>query len=101
MPTPEGKIEAYLVERVKETGGRIRKLKWLGRNNAPDRILWWPAFNTSAIFVEVKAPGKKPTIGQAREHAAMRADGLSVRVVDSIAGVDDFIAIFANEHEAR
>ena len=40
--TPEGKIEKYFIKRVKETGGEQRKLKWIGRNGAPDRLAWWP-----------------------------------------------------------
>jgi hypothetical protein len=83
----EKKIETYLKKRVLETGGRIRKLKWLDRNGAPDRFVWWPEEKKGrgpvAAFVEVKAPGKKPTVQQYREHARLREDGLDIWVVDS------------------
>ena len=87
--TPEGKIEAYLRKRVLETGGRIRKLSWIGRRGAPDRLIWWPG--PLLTFVELKAPGKKPTKQQAREHARLREDGFDVLVVDSMEAVDRFV----------
>jgi len=42
------------------------------------------------IFVEVKAPGKKPTPLQERDHAARRALGCDVRVIDSKDDADAF-----------
>lgn len=84
--TPEGKIEAYLRRRVLETGGRIRKLSWIGRRGAPDRLVWWPG--PDLVFVEVKAPGKKATKQQEREHDRLRADGFCVLVVDSLEGAE-------------
>jgi len=35
----ESDIEAHLVKRVKELGGEVRKVKWIGRNGAPDRLV--------------------------------------------------------------
>lgn len=84
--TPEGKIEAYLKKRVLETGGHIRKLKWIGQRGAPDRMVWWPG--PDVVFVEVKAPGKKATKQQEREHVRLRQDGFEVAVVDSKERVD-------------
>ena len=91
--TPENKVEKHLVDRVKATGGKIRKLKWIGRNGAPDRMVWWPKKRGSAdiFFVELKAPGKKPTEQQLKEHKKMRADGLHVIVLDGTDGVDAFV----------
>lgn len=87
--TPEGKIEAYLRRRVLETGGRIRKLSWIGRRGAPDRLIWWPG--PLLAFVELKAPGKKPTPQQEREHERLRADGFTVLVVDSLKGAEEAV----------
>jgi hypothetical protein len=39
-------------------------------------------------FAELKAPGKKPTPLQEREHARLRAMGFTVHVIDSKEGVD-------------
>ena len=79
--TPEGKIQAYLVKRVHETGGAYRRLQWIGRNGAPDVIAWWP--DGSVAFIEVKALGEKPTKQQLYEHRQMIETGLDVYVVDS------------------
>jgi len=38
----------------------------------------------SIIFVELKAPGKKPTKKQARDHRRRRKMGCDVRVIDSV-----------------
>jgi hypothetical protein len=96
--TPEGKIEAYLKKRVLESGGRIRKLKWIGTRGAPDRLVWWPRTpeEDTAVevhFVEVKAPGKKPTKQQQREHDRLKRDGFYVKVIDSKDAVDVFVEL--------
>ena len=44
-----------------------------------------------AIFVELKAPGKKPTPAQLRDHARRREMGFRVEVLDSIEAVDRFV----------
>lgn len=35
----ESDIEKYLVKRVKALGGEIRKVAWIGREGAPDRLV--------------------------------------------------------------
>jgi hypothetical protein len=97
----EKKIETYLRKRVLETGGRIRKLKWIGQRGAPDRWIWWPeekkGLGPVAAFVEVKAPGKKPTVQQHREHKRLREDGFGVEVVDSKESVDTMLGFLTTE----
>jgi len=61
----ERQIEDYLVKVVKERGGEIRKVKWIGRSAAPDRLIMDPKYGM--VFVELKRPGKKPTAPQQRE----------------------------------
>jgi hypothetical protein len=96
-------IENYLVKRVKEIGGEIRKVKWPGRNSAPDRVVMLPRGETAiwnswtnTIWVELKPPGGKATFpknaherSQHREHERMRAVGQRVEVIDSFEGVDE------------
>lgn len=103
----ESIIEAYGKKRAEAAGGVIRKLKWIGRNSAPDRVLMIPrkeGLQESAIlpgvmiwscldqgelvWVEFKATGKKPTGAQVREHNRMRAVGQTVLVWDSIEAID-------------
>lgn len=81
----EAKVEKYLDVRVQQFGGFTRKLEWIGRRGAPDRIVF---LNRQVFFVELKAPGKKAAPHQAREHERMRAQGAKVWVADSFDAVD-------------
>lgn len=83
----ERDIENYLVKRVKALGGEVRKVQWIGRRGAPDRLVMLP-FHPYTTWVELKAPGKKPEPHQEREHQRMRARGQRVLVIDTIEGVD-------------
>lgn len=94
--TPEGKIEKHLIKEVEASGGKLRKLKWIGKNGAPDRMIWWPRKDGepfSFALIELKAKGKKPTKVQELEHEAMREDGWTVIVADSIEAVDAAILL--------
>ena len=84
--TPEGKIEAYLKKRVLGDGARIRKLSWPAHRGAPDRMVWWPGEPDGSG--QVKAPGKKATKQQEREHVRLQQDGFAVAVVNSKERVD-------------
>ena len=98
----ESEIESYLVKRVKEVGGECRKVKWLGRNGAPDRLVMLPPRDreeNGTIWVELKTEGLAALFPhtpherqQHREHERMRAVGQRVVVIDSIAGVDALLA---------
>jgi streptogramin lyase len=85
----ESAIEQYLVEQVKALGGEVRKVKWIGRNGAPDRIAMLPG---RTVWVELKAPGEKCRPHQIREHERMRRMGQVVEVVDSFERVDEALA---------
>lgn len=93
----ERDIEAYLVKRVKKLGGECRKVKWLDRRGAPDRVLFLPSVMVlrdgldKCVWVELKAPGKKPEPHQLREHERMRKMGQRVEVIDSFEGVDQLL----------
>lgn len=89
----ESDIEKHLVARVKALGGEVRKVQWVGRRGAPDRLVMLGKFNRPVcIFVELKAPGVKPEAYQLREHLRMRELGLCVRVIDSIEGVEELLS---------
>ncbi|MGI9153592.1 MAG: VRR-NUC domain-containing protein [Rubrivivax sp.] len=92
----ERDIEAHLVKRVREVGGEVRKVQWIGRNGAPDRLVMLPpeAYvddQHCCIWVELKAPGAKPKPQQLREHERMRAMCQRVVVIDSIDGVEELL----------
>lgn len=101
----ESKIEAYLVARVKALGGEVRKVQFIGRRGAPDRLVMLAARTLTpslecawcnpagrAIWVELKATGVKPEAHQLREHARMRKMGQCVVVVDSFQLVDEVLS---------
>jgi hypothetical protein len=89
----ESIIEAYLVARVKAMGGEVRKVQWIGRRGAPDRLVMLPMrVCDSAIWVELKATGVPAEGYQVREHNRMRAMGQRVEVIDSIQGVQELLS---------
>lgn len=90
MALRERDIERELVRRVRELGGEIRKVQWIGRVNAPDRLVLLPG--RRSVWVELKAPGKAPTAQQVREHNRMRRAGEIVEVIDSLDGIEELLA---------
>ena len=86
----ERDIEDYLKRRVTAMSGEIRKVAWPGRAGAPDRLVMLPG--RRAVWVELKATGKKPTAQQVREHNRMRRLGERVEVIDSLEGVEALLA---------
>ena len=84
----EKNIESALVKRVKELKGLCEKFTSPGRRSVPDRLVTLPG--NVVIFVELKAPGKRPTPLQLRDHQRRRALGCDVRVIDSLEQVRVF-----------
>ena len=110
-------VEEHLVKRVRELGGEIRKVKWIGRRNAPDRLVMLPTrfkpmkrlaageavfdecIAAATIWVEVKNPDTILTFpanaherAQAREHKRMRDMGQRVEVIGPIEQVDSLLS---------
>lgn len=104
----ERDIEQYLVDRVKAMGGEVRKVSWIGRRGAPDRLVMLPSVGRggrlesgewvyydrfpTTVWVELKAPGVKPEAHQLREHQRMTDMGQRVVVIDSLAGVEELLS---------
>lgn len=78
----EKTIEQALVKRVKALGGTAEKFTSPGRRSCPDRLVTLPGGRI--IFIEVKAPGKKPTAKQTLDHERRRELGCDVRVIDNL-----------------
>jgi len=93
----EREVSRYLNLRVKQLGGGIRRVKWIGRNNAPDKLVM---FQGAHGWVEEKRTDKEAEAAQAREHRRMRAAGMVVRVVASDEDVDRFLRIL-QAHAAK
>ena len=114
----EADIERHLVARVKELGGEVRKVRWIGRNGAPDRLVMLPeqrklvrhdgpwgtrysdkaVRHSATIWVELKNPDTIKTFpadarerAQHREHQRMRAMGQRVEVIGTIEQVEELL----------
>lgn len=100
----ERDVEAYLKKRVEELGGEVRKVQWVGRVGAPDRLVMLPTEayvddQHCCIWVEVKNPSTILTFpadarerAQAREHERMRRLGQRVEVIGTLYQVDELLA---------
>lgn len=86
---PEAKVEAYLVKRCRELSWLCEKYTSPNKRAVPDRIIFMP-FNR-VVFVELKAPEKKPTKLQEYDHKKRREMGFTVYVCDSKEAVDKMI----------
>jgi len=112
----ESQIEDYLTKLVKELGGEVRKVQWVGRRSAPDRLVMLPMrservakalqhfslptdhMGAQTIWVEVKNPETIKTFpadererAQHREHERMRKLGQRVEVIGTIEQVDELL----------
>ena len=67
----EQRIERQLVQQVSKLGGLALKFVSPGMAGVPDRLLLFPG--GKAVFVETKAPGKKPRPLQLHRHEQLRA----------------------------
>jgi hypothetical protein len=83
----EREILEYLKTETVRHGGECRRLGWTMRRGAPDLLVLRP--DRDPLFVETKAPKKKPEPHQLREHERMRALGCKVLVIDSLEAVDE------------
>ena len=84
----EAKIEKYLKQKAEQYHGICIKCSSFGFNGVPDRIV---LMDGKVYFVELKAPGKKTRKLQKYVHDLFRFHGVTVYVIDTMKGVDDFI----------
>jgi hypothetical protein len=82
-------LEPKLKREVEKLGGYCRKYKSQSRRGAPDRIVIYQGL---VFFIEVKSKGRKPSPLQIEEHAAIRAAGGTVRVIDRHTALLNFIS---------
>ncbi len=86
----EKDIEQYLRNQVKAQGGIAYKFTSPGNAGVPDRLVLLPG--ARAVFVELKAFGRKSTDLQKVQQQRIAALGFWVMVIDSKQGVDSLIA---------
>lgn len=110
MRVKESTIERHLVKCVKALGGEVRKVAWVGRQGAPDRLVMLPAvaetttthvrvFGARAIWIELKNPETIKTFpanaherAQAREHKRMRSLGQRVEVIGTVEQIEELLS---------
>lgn len=85
--TLERNIEKYFIKQIKALGGEHRKLSWVNRAHAPDRVVFYKGNH----YIEMKRPGKGLRPGQEREHARMEKHQVAVWVINTTEQVDEFI----------
>ena len=106
----ERDIERALVRHVKELGGEVRKVAWVGRQGAPDRLVMLPKmpYHSEApivyhyprtVWVELKNPKTILTFpanaherAQHREHERMRKLGQRVEVIGTLKQIESLLA---------
>ena len=84
----EASVELAAVEWVKARGGFSRKLQWIGRRNAPDRL--FSLAGRGPVFVEFKRAGVRPRATQIKEIERMREAGMEAYFAWSM---EDFVLI--------
>ena len=77
----EKDLERRMVRAVKNMGGLAPKFVSPGLAGVPDRLVLLP--KGKIAFVEMKAPGKKPTSLQLLRHEQLRDLGFRVYMIDS------------------
>lgn len=94
MGKPEGRVEDYFVKSAKHNGFMYFKFTAPSTNGVPDRII---IGHGMTIFVELKAPGKKPRKLQVITMDEMREHGARVYVIDTIQAVDELFQSLLND----
>lgn len=83
----ESDVEYYFCREVEIRHGEVRKVKWIARAHAPDRLALLPTRHLH-FYAELKRPGKGARAGQEREHARMRGAGMQVYVLNTKTQID-------------
>lgn len=85
----EATILNHLRTGLRQLGIESRRVQWTGHDGAPDLLI----FARGGIWVETKAPGKKPRENQILEHEKMRDGGMKVYLIDSIEKADALLKL--------
>jgi hypothetical protein len=75
----ESSIENAVCNYAKAHGWLVRKVQWIGRVGAPDRMF---ARSGRVVFIEFKAPGRPARPTQAREIERLRKEGIEAWLCD-------------------
>lgn len=76
----ESPLEEWACGLAADNGWLVRKLKWIGRRNAPDRLF---VKQGRVVFIEFKRPGATARPTQGRELDRLLSAGAEAYVVDN------------------
>lgn len=88
----ESEIEERVCNYAKRQGVIVDKFTSPAKRSVPDRLLIFP--NGVIIFIEFKAPGKKPTEKQKLDHEKRRANNALVYVIDDVDQGKNLVGFF-------
>jgi len=77
----EAPIEDIICKMAEDDFWLVRKVSWVGRRAAPDRLF---AKHGRVVLIEFKRPGADARKQQKAEHVRFREAGIEVHVCDSI-----------------
>ncbi len=86
----EGALEAWTVKQIHAKRGATRKVKWLCRIGAPDRLVWIPGWLFPELW-EMKGEGLPLKEHQKREHKRLKRMGVICRKVDTREKVERYL----------
>jgi hypothetical protein len=84
----ESVVEKHLVSRIASLGGMTRKLKWVGKRGAPDRLV---ILHGHVYFIELKRPKGTPDPLQVLELARINNHGGTAITLDSVEAIDNWL----------
>ena len=87
---PEYNIEMTVCKKAEAAGWLIRKLQWIGRRGAPDRVF---IKDGRLVLIEFKRPGKEPIGQQRREFNRIKAAYPETYWTDNVAEALDILGI--------
>ena len=94
----ESTVEKYLVQEVINAGGEARKVQFIGRQGATDRVVIFPFV---IVWVELKSATGTLRFAQEREHQRLREMGQQVFVIRTKEEVDLYVREWAQESQLR
>lgn len=93
----EASVEAYLCRKVRQLGGLCLKIKFVGVDGAPDRMVLLPKLNVSVMpvfWVELKSRTGRTRATQLRWHTTLRSFGQRVFIIRSTEEVDEWLNVW-------
>lgn len=100
MSVREAMLEKYLINRVRELGGKTAKMTVQGQRGWPDRLVILPGGNVA--LVELKRPKKGAwSWPQKQMFTELDALGMVLGALSSVEEIDDFLGKMRWDHTKR